>query len=186
MSGHSKWSQIKHKKELTDKKRGQIFSKLAKMITVAAKEGIGPETNSKLKSAIEKAKEFNLPNENIERAIKRAGEKDKTQIETVLLESIGPLNVVILIEAVTDNKNRTISEIRAILSENNFKTVPSGSLLWQFERKKNIMNDSTEIELVPKTPIKIEDNGLKIKLNSLFEKLDEHDDVEEIYSNVII
>lgn len=177
MSGHSKWKTIKHKKELTDKKRGQIFSKLAKMITVAAKDGTDPETNSKLKTAIEKAKELNLPGENIERAIRRAGEKDKAQLETLLIEAIGPLNVIILVEAITDNKNRTMAEIKSILSENGFKTVAPGNLLWQF--------DKIGREYIPKMPMQTEAET-KMKLKTVFEKLDDHDDIEEIYSNAIL
>ncbi len=177
MSGHSKWSTIKHKKELTDKKRGQVFSKLSKLITIAAKDGPDPETNSKLKTAIEKAKELNLPSENIERAIKRAGEKDRAQLETLLIETISPLGVILLIEAITDNKNRTVAEIKNILSENKFKMVGPGNLLWQFDRIGR--------EFIPKTTIEISDET-KIKLKALFEKLDEHDDIEEIYSNVTI
>lgn len=178
MSGHSKWSTIKHKKELTDKKRGQIFSKLSKLITVAAKDGLNPETNSKLKGAIEKAKEFNLPNENIERAIKRVGEKGKVQLETLLIEAIGPLNIAVIIEAITDNKNRTLAEIKSILSGDDFKMVGQGNLIWQFEKKGR--------DFIPKMPMKIEDEKIKNKLNNLFEKLDEHEDIEEIYSNVTI
>ncbi len=177
MSGHSKWSTIKHKKELTDKKRGQIFSKLSKLITIAAKEGNNPETNSKLKTAIEKAKELNLPGENIERAIRRAGEKDKAQLETMLIEAIGPLNIIVLAEAITDNKNRTMAEIKSILSENGFKTVAPGNLLWQF--------DKVGREYIPKTLIQV-GAETKIKIKTVFEKLDDHDDIEEIYSNAIL
>ena len=177
MSGHSKWSTIKHKKELTDKKRGQIFSKLAKLITVAAKNGTDPEVNPKLKGAIEKAKEFNLPNENIERAIKKAGEKDKAQLETLLIEAIGPLSIIILVEVITDNKNRTMAEVKSILSENGFKIVAPGNLLWQFGKVGR--------EYIPKIPIQIEAET-KIKLKTVFEKLDDHDDIEEIYSNAIL
>src|SRR3989344_4854074 len=101
MSGHSKWSTIKHKKEATDKKRGQIFSKLAKLITVAAKEGANPETNLKLKTAIEKARELNLPNENIERAIRRVSEKNEAQLETLFIEAIGSSNIIVIVEAIT-------------------------------------------------------------------------------------
>lgn len=177
MSGHSKWSTIKHKKELTDKKRGQIFSKLTKLITVAAKDGVDPETNSKLKGAIEKAKEFNLPNENIKRAIKRVGEKGKAQLETLLIEAIGPSNVIIIAEAITDNKNRTLFEIKSIFSEGGFKMVGQGNLIWQFEKRGR--------DFIPKMPVKIEDEATKNKLNALFEKLDEHEDIEEIYSNTV-
>src|SRR3989338_7301575 len=177
MSGHSRWQQIRHKKGLTDQKRGQIFSTLTKLVTVPAKDGADPETNPKLKTAIGKAKEFNLPNENIERAIKRASGKDKIGLEVLLIEAIGPLNISVLVEAITDNKNRSIAEIKHVFSENNFKMVPSGSLLWQFERKGR--------EFIPKMPIQI-DSETKTKLKAFFEKLDEHDDVEEIYSNAAL
>jgi len=177
MSGHNRWSQIQRQKNITDKKRGQIFSKLAKMITVAAEDGNNPETNSKLKTAIEKAREFNLPNENIERAIKKAGEKDRVELKTLLIESIGPGGIVLLIELVTDNKNRVVAEIKNILSENNFKMVSPGSLIWQFEQRGR--------EFIPKNLIE-NDDQMKIRLKALLEKLDEHDDVEEIYSNVIL
>lgn len=147
------------------------------MITLAAKDGQDPETNSKLKTAIEKAKEFNLPNENIERAIKRASEKDKEQLESMLIEAVGQPNISLLIEAVTDNRNRTVAEIKKLISENGFKIVGPGNLLWQFEKKGR--------EFIPKMPVETDDET-KTKLKILFEKLDEHDDVEEIYSNAIL
>lgn len=135
MSGHSKWHQIRHKKTISDQKKGQIFSKLAKLISVAAKDGTDPETNPKLKSAIEKAREFNLPNENIQRAIKRAGSEGKTNLEKLTIEAIGPSNIAILIEVITDNKNRALAEIKNILSKNDSKMAASGSLIWQFDQK---------------------------------------------------
>lgn len=141
MSGHSHFSTIKHKKAITDKKRGQIFSKLSRMISVAAKEGSGdPETNSRLRLAIEKAKEFNMPKNNIERAIKRVtGELVGEKLEEVTFEAYGPSKIAIIIEGITDNKNRTLSEIKQILNQNNGKLADSGSVKWMFERKGVIM-----------------------------------------------
>ena len=137
MSGHSHFSSIKHKKEITDKKRGQIFSKLSKEISIAAKErGGNPETNTKLRLVIEKTKEWNLPKENIERAIKRGtGELVGGKLEEVLFEAYGPDGIAIIIEGITDNKNRALSEVKQVLSQNNGKLADTGSVKWLFERK---------------------------------------------------
>lgn len=137
MSGHSHFSSIKHKKEITDKKRGQIFSKLSKEISVAAKEGGGNlETNTKLRLVIEKTKEWNLPKENIERAIKRGtGELAGGKLEEVSFEAYGPGGIAIIIEGIADNKNRALSEIKQVLSQNNGKLADTGSVRWLFERK---------------------------------------------------
>jgi len=137
MSGHSHFSSIKHKKEITDKKRGQIFSKLSREISVAAKErGGNPETNTKLRLVIEKTKEWNLPKENIERAIKRGtGELAGGKLEEVLFEAYGPGGIAIIIEGITDNKNRALSEIKQVLSQNNGKLADTGSVRWLFERR---------------------------------------------------
>lgn len=137
MSGHSHFSSIKHKKEITDKKRGQIFSKLSREISVAAKEGGGnPETNTNLRLVIEKTKKWNLPKENIERAIRRGtGELAGRKLEEVLFEAYGPGGIAIIIKGITDNKNRTFSEIKQILSQNSGKLADTGSVKWLFERK---------------------------------------------------
>src|SRR3990167_2726011 len=127
MSGHSKWSQIKHCKALTDKKRGQLFSKASKLISLAAKKGINPETNLELKNAIEKARSLNMPNDNIQRAIGRVADKS-VQLEELSIEAIGPGNIALKIKAVTDSHNRTISEIKKILVDNNSKVVPPDSI----------------------------------------------------------
>src|SRR3989344_9333410 len=116
MSGHSRWSQIKHKKSLTDQKRGQVFSKLSKNITLAARKGTDPKNNIALQNAIEQARRENMPNDNIERAFKKASEKDSAQMEEIMVEEIGPTGVALRIRGVTDNKNRTISEIKKVLS----------------------------------------------------------------------
>lgn len=137
MSGHSKWSKVKHIKAITDAKRGQIFSKLAREISVAAREqGRDLTTNPKLRLVIEKAKQWNLPKENIERAIKRGvGEIEGGELESVLFEAYGPGGIAIIIEGITDNKNRALGEIKQILNQNNGKLVGEGSVRWMFERK---------------------------------------------------
>ncbi|MCD6086316.1 YebC/PmpR family DNA-binding transcriptional regulator [bacterium] len=137
MSGHSKWSQIKHKKAITDARRSKIFSKLAAMISIAVRKGgKDPESNPSLRLAIEKAKEFNMPKENIERAIQRgSGELAGTKLEEITYEAYGPGGIGILIKTITDNKNRTAGEIKKILNENDGKLAESGSVSFQFEEK---------------------------------------------------
>lgn len=137
MSGHSHAKTILHKKQITDAKRGKIFSKLAREISVAAREkGGDPEINSKLRLVIEKARQWNLPKDNIERAIKRGtGELAGERLESVLFEAYGPGGIAIIIEGITDNKNRTLGEIKQIFTQNNGKLAGSGSVKWMFERK---------------------------------------------------
>ena len=143
MSGHSHAKTIKHDKEISDQKRGKLFSKLARMISVAAKEKGGrPETNSALRMAIEKAREINMPQENIERAITRGtGEiEGGAQLEEVIFEAYGPGGIAIIIEGITDNKNRALGEIKQILNQNGGKLVGEGAVKWMFERKGVIIN----------------------------------------------
>jgi len=137
MSGHSHARTVRHQKNITDQKRGQMFSKMARVISIAVKEGgPNPETNTKLKVAIEQAKGFNLPKENIERAIKQAtGGAEGVNLEEVLFEAYGPGGIAIIIEGITDNKNRTLGEIKQIFNQNNGKLAGSGSVKWMFERK---------------------------------------------------
>ncbi len=137
MSGHSKWHSIKHKKMATDQKRGKIFTKLIKEIMVATKMGgANPETNSRLRMAIEKAKSYNMPNDNIQRAIKKgSGAEGGVNYEQVSYEGYGPGGVAIYVEVLTDNKNRTASEIRSIFSRHNGNLGGQGSVAWIFERK---------------------------------------------------
>jgi len=139
MSGHSHWSSVKHKKGIKDAQRGKIFSKLARMISVAAREGSDPETNPKLRRALEEARSFNLPKENIERAIRRGtGEEKGTKLEVVTFEAYGPGGIAIIIEGITDNKNRTLTEIKQILQKHGGKLAETGSVKWLFERKGTI------------------------------------------------
>ncbi len=137
MSGHSKWSTIKHKKGALDAKRGAIFTKLIKEITVAAKNGGGnPDANPRLRTALAKAKESNMPSDNIDRAIKKGtGELPGVIYEEQSYEGYGPGGVAILIEALTDNKNRTTAEIRNILEKRGGSMSGAGSVAWQFHKK---------------------------------------------------
>jgi YebC/PmpR family DNA-binding regulatory protein len=137
MSGHSKWSTIKHKKAATDKKRAKIFTQLAKEITIAAREGGGdPEFNPRLSLAIDKAKAENMPKDNIERSLKRGtGELEGGALEEIMYEAYAPHGVGVLIEIVTDNRNRSIADIRHVVSKNGGNMAEAGSVAWQFTRK---------------------------------------------------
>ena len=143
MSGHSKWAQIKHKKAKTDSARGKAFSKLIRLITVAARQGGGnPENNARLRIAIQKAKEINMPQENIEKAIKKGtGELEGVNYEEITYEGYGPGGVAVMIEVMTDNRNRTTAELRHILSRHGGALGESGSVSWIFERKGFISFD---------------------------------------------
>ncbi len=145
MAGHSKWAQIKHKKKAVDAKRGQLFTKLSRAIQVAAREGGGdPEGNPALAHAIQKAKEARMPKENIERAIARGvgAEAGGEAIEKVVYEGYGPGGVAILVEALTDNRNRTGSEIRHLFSRHGGSIGEPGSVAWVFEKKGEIVVDA--------------------------------------------
>ena len=138
MSGHSKWSTIKHKKGAADAKRGKLFTKLSRSILVAAKEG-GPDpaTNMALANAIEKARSYSMPKDNIDRAIaKGSGEgTDGAMFETVVYEGYGPEGVAVLVEALTDNRNRTAADVRHLFSKHGGNLGATGAVAWQFERR---------------------------------------------------
>lgn len=155
MSGHSKWATIKRAKEGKDAKRSNVFTKLSKNISVAARSGADPDTNFKLRIAIDKARAGNMPKDNIERAIKKgSGDTDGAQIESIMYEAYGPGGVAIIIEALTDNKNRTVSEIKHILSKHNGNLGASGSVMWMFEAKgelvlvQDTLNEDEELKLI--------------------------------------
>jgi YebC/PmpR family DNA-binding regulatory protein len=167
MSGHSKWSQIKHKKALTDKKRAQLFSQLSRLITLAARKGADPHFNFALQQVIDRARKENIPNENIERAIRRASDKESSQLEEIIIDVVGPGGVAIKIKAVTDNKNRTIAEIKKIISNFSAKMVPLGSIDWMFSQPQvNISSDRQQ------------------ELDSFFEALDDQGEVQDITDNL--
>ena len=238
MSGHSHWAGIKHKKGVADAKRAGVFTKVARIVTLAAKEGGGnPDMNFKLRIAIDQARAVNMPIDNIDRAVKRGtGElKDAAQIEEVVYEAMAPGNIAMLIKTATDNKNRTVSELKTIFNKTNVKMVPAGSFKHLFKLVGVIYVDTTnknadELEMVaidagaldtifqgellqiytdpkelmkiknileknsveidnaniifhPLDPIEI-DPHTKIDYEALLEKLDELDDVQEIYDNL--
>src|SRR2546423_2200222 len=138
MSGHSKWSSIKHKKGAADKKRGKLFSKLSRAIIVAAKDGgPDPSANLALANAIEKAKSYSMPKDNIERAIARGSgaDSDAADFETVIYEGYGPNGVAVIVEALTDNRNRTASDVRHTFDKNDGNLGTSGAVAWLFERR---------------------------------------------------
>jgi len=137
MSGHSKWSTIKHKKAATDAKRGKIFTRLAKIITIAAREGGGDiETNNALRLAVDKARAANMPKDNIERAIKRGtGELEGGELYEVMYEAYAPHGIGVLIETVTDNRNRAVAEVRHVVNKHGGNMAESGAVAWQFTRK---------------------------------------------------
>jgi YebC/PmpR family DNA-binding regulatory protein len=144
MSGHSKWASIKHKKAATDSKRGQLFSKLARAISVAAREGgADPDSNYTLAAAIEKAKSYSMPKENIQRAIDRGtgGGADGSQIERVLYEGYGPGGAALLVEALTDNRNRTSADLRHAFDKHGGSLGEPGSVAWIFEKRGVILVD---------------------------------------------
>ena len=143
MSGHSKWSSIKHKKALTDQRRGKMFAKLLRAIEVAAREGGGNvEGNMTLASAVQKARDFSVPMDNIDRAIKRgSGEIEGARYETVVYEGYAPGGVGVLVEALTDNRNRTGQEVRHTFSRLGGNLAEPGSVAWQFDRKGVILVD---------------------------------------------
>ncbi|MFA5147055.1 MAG: YebC/PmpR family DNA-binding transcriptional regulator [Candidatus Omnitrophota bacterium] len=147
MSGHSKWATIKHKKAATDAKRGQLFTKLIKEITVAARSGGNPDTNPRLRVAIDRAKDASMPADNIDRAVKKGtGELEGVNYEDVTLEGYGPGGVAIYIEALTDNKNRTASEVRTIFSKKGGNMAGAGSVGWIFEKKGYIVVNKEAID----------------------------------------
>ena len=149
MSGHSKWHSIKHKKGALDAKRGKLFTKFIKEITVAARSGGGdPEGNARLRKAILDAKAGNMPNDTIERAIRRGtGEEEGVNYEEITYEGYGPSGVALLIQSMTDNRNRTVAEIRHIFSKNGGNLGESGSVGWMFDKKGYIVvNKSAKAE----------------------------------------
>lgn len=241
MSGHSKWHSIKHKKAKEDAKRGNMFGKLSRNIIVAVREGGGgdPKDNIALANAIAKAKEFNMPQNNIERALKKGtGEIEGENYESILYEGYGPGGIAIIIEVMTENRNRSTSDIRNILGRYNGTLGESGSVNWQFERKGIIIVDCSEVkdgeefmldmidigaedidededvyeikvsaenfikikQAIDKKDIKIKSSGIGlipkstvklskedgVKALKLINALDEHDDVQNVNSNLEI
>ncbi len=172
MSGHSKWAQIKRQKSVADARRGQLFTKLAREITIAARDGgSDPEANPRLRLAIQRARDNNMPAENIERAIKRAtGGTEAASLTEITLEGYGPGGAAILLQVVTDNRNRTLAEIRSIFTRNNASLGESGCVTWLFDHKGVISieagDNAEELALLAidagADDVKVEDNFVQI------------------------
>jgi YebC/PmpR family DNA-binding regulatory protein len=177
MSGHSHWAGIKHKKEITDQKRGKVFSKLVKAISAAVQTEPNPDFNPRLRTAVAKAKEASVPQENIDRAIKKATEAD-ANLEELLFEAYGPGGIAIIVEALSDNRNRTVQEVKLVLKERNGKWAESGSVQWAFEKISGSENGWHA-----KFPQDVSDDD-RTALDNLVEALEENDDVQGVYTNV--
>lgn len=235
MSGHSKWATIKHKKGALDAKRGKVFTRIIKEIMIAARNGGDPDANPRLRTAIVAAKGVSMPADNIKRAIMRGtGELEGGQIDEIMFEGYGPGGAAVLVAVATDNRNRTVSDIRHLFSKNGGNLGEQGSVSWMFERKSTIVVDgdkatedqlmnivldagaedmrddggnwvvisppeaheavleaiqkagipteSAEIGMVPKNLIRLEGKNASGMLK-LSEVLEEHDDVQNVYSN---
>src|SRR5918912_411944 len=186
MAGHSKWAGIKHKKAIVDAKRGKLFTKLARAITVAAKEGGGdPEGNPALSLAIQKAKDAAMPKDNIERAIAKGtgADKDAEAFESVVYEGYGPGGVAVLVEALTDNRNRTGSEVRHVFTRHGGNLGEPGSVAWVFEKKGVVVVDAgkgSEDGLMVAIDAGSEDVSLD---ENVYEVVTEHDDVQTVNAN---
>ena len=239
MAGHSKWAQIKRKKAKTDAQRGKLFTKLGREIIVAAREGGGdPDGNARLKAAVQRAKEANMPNENIARAIQKgAGNLDGNAYEELFYEGYGPGGVAVLVRGLTDNRNRTSADVRHLFSKYGGNLGEAGCVAWQFQPQGVIIVDrvaaevsedemtllvldagtddmvtteeafelttapeelnsvreslsnqgievaEAEITMVPQTLISVGDEDAE-RLTELVEMLEEHDDVQEVYTNL--
>lgn len=184
MSGHSKWSQIKRKKAVTDAKKGATFSKIAKEIMVASKlGGSDPQANFRLRFAIEKAKANHVPQNNIQRAIEKGAGKgaEGSNIEEIMYEGYGPGGIAVLILCTTDNKNRTVADIRSYFLKYGGKLAEAGAVSWMFLKRKEI--EDPRITYIPKENIEITDLEIAKNIISLLELIEEHDDVQEVYSN---
>ena len=235
MSGHSKWATIKHKKAALDAKRGKMFTRIIKEITIAARNGGDPDSNPRLRTAILAAKGVSMPADNIKKAVMRGtGELEGGQIEEVMFEGYGPGGAAVLVNVATDNRNRTVSEIRHVFSKNGGNMGEQGSVAWMFERKSQIFvpsekagedqlmnivldagaddlrsdgerwevisppeahesvmkalegsglpHEDAAIAMIPKNLVKLEGKNASGMLR-LSEALEEHDDVQNVYSN---
>lgn len=242
MSGHSKWANIKNKKEKTDAQRGKIFTKIGREIAIAVKEGGGPDpaNNSKLRDVIAKAKAANMPNDNISRSIKKAaGEGNAVNYEEITYEGYGPGNVAVIVTILTDNRNRIAAEMRHIFDKSGGNLGTSGSVGWMFDKRGliviertalmdedevmmtaldagaedfNALDDafevytapadfssvrealegagysflSAEISMIPQNTVSVTDAEAVEKFERFLDRLDENDDVQDVYHNAVL
>lgn len=173
MSGHNKWSKIKHKKAATDAQKSKVFSKYASLIALESKKAGGDVNSPGLAAVIERAKKESMPKENIERAVARGSGADGSSLSEVLYETYGPGGVAILITAVTTNTNRTTPEIKHTLSKHGYQLGGSGSALWAFAK--------TDEGYVPQSPVTLSDEDGE-KLATLIEAIEEHEDVQDVFT----
>lgn len=172
MAGHSKWAKLKHQKGKTDAQKAKIFSKLVRQISVEAKKAKGDRNAPGLRLAIEKARQANMPADNIERAISKTSTEG--ELETVVYEAYGPGGVALIIEGYTNNRNRTAQEVKFILSQHDASLAAPGAAIWAFQK--------TDEGLMPTTTAALSDEDLE-KLSKLVDALEDHDDVNEVYTN---
>ncbi len=177
MSGHNKWSKIKHKKAATDAAKSKIYTKYNKLIQVAVKNAGGDITAASVVSIIDAAKKENVPKDNIDRAIKKASGADAAQLHEVLYEGFGPGGVGMLIKAITDNTNRTVNEVKLIYTKNGGTFASSGAVSWGFTK-----NDEGDWEANPGTELKLSEEDEE-KLENLIEIFEENDDITDVYVN---
>ena len=177
MSGHNKWTQIKHKKAATDARKSREFGKLARLIAAEAKHADGSTQSPGLRTAIERARAINMPKENIERAIERGASGGTNPLEHVLYETYGPGGAAVLTDAITDNRNRTGQELRHLLSELGYALATPGSASWAFKKNTTGLWEAQNEIILSKDD--------EEKLEALLEALNEHDDVEEVFTNAL-
>ena len=175
MSGHNKWSQIKRKKGVSDEKKSKIFSKLARLISLESKKALGNENAPGLRVVIEKARSFNMPADNIERAIKKGTGGEEGALESIIYEAYAPGGVALVIEALTSNRNKASSEIKYILSKHEAALGAIGSAAWAFRK--------TDEGLAPTTPMEV-DGTTRTAIEALIDELEESDEVQDVYSTL--
>ncbi len=177
MSGHSKWEQIKRQKAVTDTAKSKSFARFARLIAMESKKASGDITSPSLKTAIDRAKAINMPKDSIARAVAKGNSKDSASLEQVVYECYGPAGIAVVIDALTDNKNRTTQEIKHMLSKQGYELSTQGSATWAFEKKQDgtyIPNKQTIID------VSGEDEE---KLNILISQADEHEDTQTVFTN---
>ena len=176
MSGHNKWSKIKHKKAATDAAKSKVFGKMAKLIAIESKKANGDITSPGLRAAIESAKGVSMPKDNIDRAVAKGSSEETAALESILYEMYGPGGTAVLIDILTDNRNRTAAEIRHLLSKlGGYELATPGSAAWAFTQHAAGGYEAN-------STIEISDEDGE-KLGALIETLDEHDDVQDVYTN---
>jgi YebC/PmpR family DNA-binding regulatory protein len=175
MAGHNKWSKIKNKKAVTDAQKSKIFGKLVRLITVESKKAKGDINSPGLRTAIEKARAENVPNDNIERTVKKGTGSEAGEMENITYEAYGPGGCALMIEALTDNRNKAAQEIKHILSKNGFELAAPGSAQWAFEKEVGG-------EWIPKTLVPISESDGQI-LDNLIEQLEDNEEVQEVFTN---